>query len=66
MLKFEDLVKALDKDIRVEIYKIERSGIVENLIYNGLIKNLKEFPDCVYKLCPQRTSREIYLEIYTY
>ena len=61
-MKFQDFIKTLDKDIRVEIYEWE-SGDIK---YNGRLRNLTYFPDKVSRIIPQRTSREIYLEIYVY
>ena len=61
MVKFEELIKTLDADIRVEIY--DKIG---SLIHNGKLVDLKYIPDYVLRIVPQCTSREIYLEIYTY
>ena len=61
MLKFEDLMKTLDGDIRVEIY-----SHVGDLIHNGKLKDLKFIPDNVLRIIPQSTSREVYLEISVY
>ena len=61
MLKFEDFIKAIDKDIRVEIY-----NKIGDPMYNGKLRNLTYFPEFVMRISPQHTSREVYLEIYTY
>lgn len=61
MLKFDELIKAIDKDIRIEIY-----NYYGDLIYNGQLKNLKNYPDSVLRIVPQSTSREVYLEIIVY
>lgn len=61
MLRFEDVAKALDKDIRVEVY--DKIG---NLIHNGKLRDLKVMPENIIRITPQSTSREIFLEIYTY
>lgn len=61
MLKFEDFAKALDKDLRIEVY--DKIG---NLMHNGKLKDLKFMPENIVKIVPQSTSREIFLEIYTY
>lgn len=62
MLKFEDFYKTLDGYIRVEIYE-HKTG---NLTFNGKLKDLKIIPDNVMRISVQRTSREVYLEIYVY
>ena len=61
MVKFEELVKTLDVDTRVEIY-----DKVGELIFNGKVRELKFMPDFVLRIIPQSTSREVYLEITTY
>ena len=61
MVKFEELVKTLDVDTRVELY-----DKVGELIFNGKVRNLKFMPDFVLRIIPQSTSREVYLEITTY
>ena len=61
-MKFEEFIKTLDKDIRVEIYEW-KTGVLK---YNGRLRNLTYFPDKVSRIIPQNTSRESYLEIYTY
>lgn len=61
MLKFEELVKTLDVDTRVELY-----DKVGELIFNGKVRELKFMPDFVLRIIPQSTSREVYLEITTY
>ena len=61
MVKFEELVKTLDIDTRVELY-----DKVGELIFNGKVKDLKFMPDFVLRIIPQSTSREVYLEITTY
>ncbi len=61
MVKFEELVKTLDVDTRVELY-----DKVGELIFNGKVKDLKFMPDFVLRIIPQSTSREVYLEITTY
>lgn len=61
MFKFEELAKALDGYVFVEIY--DKLG---DMIFKGKLKDLKYMPDNVVKIVPQSTSREIYLEIYTY
>lgn len=61
MLKFEDFIKALDKDIRVEIY-----SKIGEFIYNGRLKDLKYQPEYIMRIVPQHTSREVYLEIQVY
>ena len=61
MVKFEELVKTLDVDTRVELY-----DKVGELIFNGKVKELKFMPDFVLRIIPQSTSREVYLEITTY
>ena len=61
MVKFEELVKTLDVDTRVELY-----DKVGELIFNGKVRELKFIPDFVLKIIPQSTSREVYLEITTY
>ena len=61
MVKFEELIKTLDVDTRVELY-----DKVGELIFNGKVKDLKFMPDCVLRIIPQSTSREVYLEITTY
>lgn len=60
-MKFEELVKTLDGDVRVEIY-----SIIGDIIHNGKLKDLKFFPDRVLRIVPQSTSREVYLEITVY
>lgn len=64
-MKFEDLIKTLDPDTRVEIFEVN-NRIIERTIFSGRIKNLKTYPDCVMKIIPQSTSRENYLEIQVY
>ena len=61
MVKFEELVKTLDVDTRVELY-----DKVGELIFNGKVRDLKFMPDFVLRIIPQSTSREAYLEITTY
>lgn len=61
MVKFEELVKTLDIDTRVELY-----DKVGELIFNGKVRELKSMPDFVLRIIPQSTSREVYLEITTY
>ena len=61
MVKFEELVKTLDVDTRVELY-----DKVGELIFNGKVRDLKFIPDFVLRIIPQSTSREVYLEITTY
>ena len=61
MVKFEELVKTLDVDTRVELY-----DKVGELIFNGKVRELKFMPDFVLRIIPQSTSREEYLEITTY
>lgn len=61
MLKFEDLVKTLDPYIRVQL-----SSPSGNIIYDGKLKDIKNYPDSVLRIIPQSTSREVYLEIYAY
>ena len=61
MVKFEELVKTLDVDTRVELY-----DQVGELIFNGKVRELKFMPDFVLRIIPQSTSREVYLEITTY
>lgn len=61
MVKFEELVKTLDIDTRVELY-----DKVGELIFNGKVRELKFMPDFVLRIIPQSTSREVYLEITTY
>ena len=61
MVKFEELVKTLDIDTRVELY-----DKVGELIFNGKVRDLKFMPDFVLRIIPQSTSREVYLEITTY
>lgn len=61
MVKFEELVKTLDVDTRVELY-----DKVGELIFNGKVRDLKFMPDFVLRIIPQSTSREVYLEITTY
>ena len=61
MVKFEELVKTLDVDTRVELY-----NKVGELIFNGKVRELKFMPDFVLRIIPQSTSREVYLEITTY
>ena len=61
MVKFEELVKTLDVDTRVELY-----DKVGELIFNGKVRDLKFMPDFVLRIMPQSTSREVYLEITTY
>lgn len=61
MVKFEDFIKTIDKDIRVEIYS--RLG---EIIHNGKISDIKYYPDNIIRIIPQSTSREVYLEIYVY
>ena len=61
MVKFEELVKTLDVDTRVELY-----DKVGELIFNGKVKDLKFMQDFVLRIIPQSTSREVYLEITTY
>ena len=62
MLKFEDLYKTLDGCLRIEIYE-HKTG---NLIFNGLLKDLKVMPENIMRILVERTSREAYLEIYVY
>ena len=64
-MKFEELVKTLDPDTRVEIVEVN-NRIIERTIYSGRIRNLKTYPDYVMKIMPQSTSRENYLEIQVY
>lgn len=64
-MKFEELVKTLDPDTRVEIFEVN-NRIIERTIFSGRIKNLKTYPDYVMKIIPQSTSRENYLEIQVY
>ena len=66
MLMFEDLVKTLDPCMRVDVFVTDKNGIFDRQLYSGLLKNLKVYPDAVMKILPQRTSREVYLEIYAY
>jgi hypothetical protein len=66
MLMFEELVKTIDPLMRVDIFVTDRNGIVDKQLYSGTLKNLKVYPDAVMKIVPQRTSREVYLEIYAY
>lgn len=61
MVKFEELVKTLDVDTRIELY-----DKVGELIFNGKVRDLKFIPDFVLRIIPQSTSREVYLEITTY
>ena len=61
MVKFDELVKTLDVDTRVELY-----DKVGELIFNGKVRELKFMPDFVLRIIPQSTSREVYLEITTY
>ena len=61
MVKFEELVKTLDVDTRVELY-----DKVGELIFNGKVRDLNFMPDFVLRIIPQSTSREVYLEITTY
>ena len=61
MVKFEELVKTLDVDTRVELY-----DKVGELIFNGKVRELIFMPDFVLRIIPQSTSREVYLEITTY
>ena len=61
MLKFEDFIKALDKDIKVEIY--DKIG---GFMYSGKLRDLKQYPDLIMRIVPQHTSRECYLDIYVY
>lgn len=61
MVKFEELLKTLDVDTRVELY-----DKVGELIFNGKVRDLKFMPDFVLRIIPQSTSREVYLEITTY
>lgn len=61
MVKFEELVKTLDVDTRVELY-----DKVGELIFNGKVRELKFMPGFVLRIIPQSTSREVYLEITTY
>ena len=61
MVKFEELVKTLDVDTRIELY-----DKVGELIFNGKVRDLKFMPDFVLRIIPQSTSREVYLEIITY
>ena len=61
MVKFEELVKTLDVDTRVELY-----DKVGELIFNGKVRELKFMPEFVLRIIPQSTSREVYLEITTY
>lgn len=61
MVKFEELVKTLDVDTRVELY-----DKVGELIFNGKVRDLKFMPNFVLRIIPQSTSREVYLEITTY
>ena len=56
MVKFEELVKTLDVDTRVELY--DKAG---ELIFNGKVRELKFMPDFVLRIIPQSTSREVYL-----
>lgn len=64
-MKFEELVKTLDPDTRVEIVEVN-NRIIERTIFSGRIRNLKTYPDYVMKITPQSTSRENYLEIQVY
>lgn len=64
-MKFEELVKTLDPDTRVEMVEVNNRTI-ERTIFNGRIRNLKIYPDYVMKIMPQSTSRENYLEIQVY
>ena len=64
-MRFEDLIKTLDPDTKVEIVEINHR-IIEKNIFNGKIKNLKTYPDFVMKIIPQSTNREVYLEIQVY
>lgn len=64
-MKFEELVKTLDPDTRVEIFEVN-NRIIEKTIYSGRIRNLKIYPDRVMKIIPQSTIRENYLEIQVY
>ena len=61
MLKFEDFAKTIDKDLKVEIY--DKLG---GFIWSGKLRDLKEQPELIMRIVPQHTSREVYLEIYTY
>ena len=61
MVKFEELVKTLDVDTRVELY-----DKVGELIFNGKVRDWKFMPDFVLRIIPQSTSREVYVEITTY
>ena len=54
MVKFEELVKTLDVDTRVELY-----DKVGELIFNGKVKDLKFMPDFVLRIIPQSKSREV-------
>lgn len=58
MVKFEDFIKTVDKDMRVEIY-----NNIGEFIYNGKLKDLKNFPESIIRLFPQYNSREVYLEL---
>lgn len=62
MVKFDEFIKTLDPDIRVEVYD-NKTG---TLIHNGKLMELKNMPQYVLKIVPQSTSREVFLEIYTY
>lgn len=64
-MKFEDLAKCLDPDTQVEIIETH-NRIMERTIFKGKISGLKVYPDYVLKIVPQRTSREVYLEIQVY
>lgn len=61
-MKFEDLVKVIDAYTKIELY--EFNG--EKLLFTGAIKDLKNHPDRVMSIVPQKTSREVYLEIKVY
>lgn len=60
-MKFEDFVKTIDRDMRVEVY-----DKVGGMIHNGKLSELKFMPERVLRIVPQATSREVYLEITVY
>lgn len=61
-MKFEELLKALDPYTKVELYEVNG----DKLLFTGMIKDLKNHPDRVMSIVPQKTSREVYLEIRVY
>lgn len=65
-MKFEELAKSLDPYTKVEIYESGKDRISDKVLFNGMIKDLRVYPEYVMSITPQRTSREVYLEIKVY